>query len=354
MDKEQLQSAHPDVTLLEQENLPGIRTYLQERAWIRTDEELIRVEKAGEGNMNLALRVFTGRRTFIIKQSRPWVEKYPHIAAPWDRVIREARFYELIKDFPEVAGSMPGLIGIDPLSRVMACEDLGEAGDFTDIYGDKSLSVEEIDSLATWLSALHRLNFEPNVRSGLTNRDMRLLNHEHIFRLTLERENGLDLDAITSGLQAVADKLINDSAYVAKVRDLGKFYLADGPTLLHGDYFPGSWLRTMAGLRIIDPEFCFFGGAEFDTGVNLAHLHLSNQSSQSIERFQQSYRPPDAFASELALSLAGVEIMRRIIGVAQLPLPYGVEKKSELLKTSRQLVLYPEKTSWARPHAARE
>ncbi len=354
MNKEQLLSAHPDVRLLEPENLPGISAYLQERAWIGSDEKLTRIEKAGEGNMNLALRVFTGRRTFIIKQSRPWVEKYPHIAAPWDRVIREARFYELIKDFPEVAGAMPALIGIDPLSRVMACEDLGEAGDFTDIYGDKNLSVGEIDSLAAWLSALHRLNFELNIRSGLTNRDMRLLNHEHIFHFPLERENGLDLDTITSGLRAAADKLIDDTAYVAKARDLGKFYLADGPTLLHGDYFPGSWLRTDSGLRIIDPEFCFFGGAEFDAGVILAHLHLSNQSIQSIERFQQSYQPPDAFAIELALGLAGVEIMRRIIGVAQLPLSYGLKRKTQLLETSRQLVVDPEKTSWALPHVPRE
>ncbi len=347
MDKEQLQSAHPDVTLLEPENPAEISAYLQGQAWIDSDEELTRVEKAGEGNMNLALRVFVGRRTFIIKQSRPWVEKYPHIAAPWDRVISEARFYELIMDFPEVAGAMPALIGLDPLARVMACEDLGEAGDFTDIYGDKILSASEIDSLAAWLSALHGLNFAPSVRSGLTNRDMRLLNHEHIFHLPLERDNGLDLDAITLGLRAVADKLINDSAYVAKVRDLGKFYLADGPILLHGDYFPGSWLRTEAGLRIIDPEFCFFGGAEFDAGVILAHLLLSNQNSQSIERFQRAYQSPDAFANELALRLAGVEIMRRIIGVAQLPLPYGLEKKSELLESSRQLVLEPGKTTWA-------
>ena len=348
MDKEQLQSAHPDVILLEPENPAAISAYLRERGWIGSDEILTRVVKAGEGNMNLALRVFVDRRTFIIKQSRPWVVKYPQIEAPWDRVISEARFYELIKDFPEVAGAMPALIGLDPLARVMACEDLGEAGDFTDIYGDKSLSDGEIDSLAAWLSALHGLSFEPGVRSGLTNRDMRLLNHEHIFHLPLERDNGLDLNAITPGLRAVADELINDLAYVAKVRDLGKFYLADGPTLLHGDYFPGSWLRTEAGPRIIDPEFCFFGGAEFDAGVIMAHLLLSNQSTQIIERFQRSYQPPGAFNTQLAMSLAGVEIMRRIIGVAQLPLPYGLEKKSELLEISRQLVIEPDKTAWVR------
>ena len=345
MDKDQLLNAHPDVTLLEQDNMVGLQAFLRERAWIDPDENLISVDIAGEGNMNLTLRVTSESSTFIIKQSFPWVQKFPNIAAPWDRIISEANFYDMIKDFPEVSDAMPALIGIDPLSRVMACEDLGKAGDFTDVYGDRDLIAEEIDSLAFWLSSLHGLNFDASLRADLTNRDMRILNHEHIFHIPLERDNEIDLDSITPGLKAASEKLIDDNAYVEKVRDLGKFYLADGPTLLHGDYFPGSWLRTDFGLRIIDPEFCFFGGAEFDVGVLLAHLLISNQGSQSIERFQQTYRPPDAFVSELALGLAGVEIMRRLIGVAQLPLSYGLDEKSELLETSRQLVLGPGKSS---------
>jgi len=38
---------------------------------------------------------------------------------------------------------------------------------------------------------------------------------------------------------------------------------------------------------------------------------------------------------------AGVEIMRRLIGVAQLPLECGIERKGALLRLSRDLVLGP-------------
>jgi 5-methylthioribose kinase len=41
----------------------------------------------------------------------------------------------------------------------------------------------------------------------------------------------------------------------------------------------------------------------------------------------------------LVLGFAGVEIMRRLIGVAQLPLPYGLDVKSRLLALSAHLVL---------------
>lgn len=39
------------------------------------------------------------------------------------------------------------------------------------------------------------------------------------------------------------------------------------------------------------------------------------------------------------LAFAGVEIMRRLIGVAQLPVRYGIEEKRRLLDLSRKLVL---------------
>ena len=36
--------------------------------------------RAGDGNMNCTVRVTTGTGTLIVKQSRPWVEKYPRFA----------------------------------------------------------------------------------------------------------------------------------------------------------------------------------------------------------------------------------------------------------------------------------
>ena len=45
----------------------------------------------------------------------------------------------------------------------------------------------------------------------------------------------------------------------------------------------------------------------------------------------------------LVLGFAGVEVMRRLIGVAQLPLTYGLDVKRRLLDVSRCLVLTPDR-----------
>jgi len=311
-------------------DLCSMANYLRGRNWIEIDEHISSASKAGEGNMNYTLRVQTTKRSFIVKQARPWVEKYPHIPAPSDRALMEAQFYSAIQADEELARCMPRLIGSDPEARILILEDLGASPDFTSIYSDASISSSELDSLTSFLTRLHSRFRDRNCAAGFENREMRKLNHEHIFEFPLRPENGLDLDAITPGLAAAARTLQQDGTYRARVSALGELYLGPGQCLIHGDYFPGSWLRTSDGVKIIDPEFCFFGLPEFELGVMIAHLHLA--------------RCPDSLASpsingNLIRSFAGVEIMRRLIGVAQLPLPYGLEEKQRLLELSQRMVL---------------
>ena len=92
-----------------------------------------------------------------------------------------------------------------------------------------------------------------------------------MFALPLREANGLDLDAYTTtpGLEAAVAPLRADAAYGQAVAALGERYLlGEGESLLHGDFFPGSFLQTAAGVRVIDPEFCFCGDAELDLGVS--------------------------------------------------------------------------------------
>ncbi len=335
--KEEFQKQHPNVYFLMADDLPELTRHLQSQGWLTPTEQIRSATKAGEGNMNFTLRVKTNERSFILKQSRPWVEKYPQLAAPWDRTLVEGRFYEVIGSIPAVASGMPKLIGLDKTSRLIALEDLGEALDFTALYRGEALAQAELQELMKWLSHLHRLFTASEFMEEFANREMRELNHQHIFDLPLRHENGIELDAITPGLAAVASFLKTDVPYVEAVRELGALYLTDGDSLLHGDFFPGSWLKTAAGVRVIDPEFCFFGPREFDLGVMMAHLHLAHQSAGLIKFALKCYT--QSFDEKLMWKFAGVEIMRRLIGVAQLPIEDGLLEKTKLLELSHEFVI---------------
>ena len=348
--KADFQSLHPGVYFLDAADPSALSAYLTEGGRLGPDEALISAEKAGEGNMNCTVRVRTSSGSFILKQSRPWLEKYPQISAPFDRALVEARFYHLVSSNEAVASQMPRLLWVDEQARTLALEDLGMASDFFPLYARRiTLSDTVLAALVGYLATLHQLAPERvEDRKRFTNHDMRALNHEHMFALPLREPNGLDLDAYTGtpGLTAAAASLKADAAYGQAVAALGERYLhGEGESLLHGDFFPGSFLQTGTGVRVIDPEFCFCGDAELDLGVLAAHLLLAGEPAVCAESILSLYHSAGgSFSPALVRQYAGVEIMRRLIGVAQIPtLKADLARKTDLLALSRQLVLAPER-----------
>ena len=91
-------------------------------------------------------------------------------------------------------------------------------------------------------------------------------------------------------------------------------------------------------LRVIDPEFSFCGNPEFDIGVFYAHLLLSRHEDDTASFWLQVALEDTPHSEPLVLQFAGVEIMRRILGVAQLPASLSLETKQHLLERSREMV----------------
>lgn len=283
--------------------------------------------------MNFTIRVITNQRSFILKQSRPYVEKYPQVPAPADRVLREGEFYRLTAHIPELAARTPKLLGIDQAQSIIQLEDLGVGSDFTDIYsGNKNLTIEEVTELVDFASSLHDSFQDFPSEKRITNRDMRKLNHEHIFHYPFLRQNGMNLDQVLPGLEKSAAVYRQDAILKQRIEGLGELYLADGPGLLHGDFFPGSWLQTPQGIRIIDPEFCFFGPREFDLGVMLAHLQLSAQPNEIQVYALVYYLQKSRVDQVLVKKFAAVEVLRRLIGLAQLPLSLNIQERISLMR----------------------
>ncbi len=312
--------------------------YLKKQQWIHSGEQVEDVTKAGEGNMNFVARIHTNMRTMIFKQSRPWVEKYPQFEAPIERIESEITFYESIERHPEIKAGMPTLLAFDKPGKSALFEDLGKVEDYASMYDSTLPPAEELRALIQWVSSLHNASFPEALKETLSNLAMRKLNHAHLFDIPLQPNNGLALDDINPGLHQEATKLQQNEDYKSIVHSLGETYLDQGNTLLHGDYYPGSWVRTPEGPRVIDPEFAFFGPAEYDIGVCIGHLLMAGYEASNIQDIMSSYERPINFDDFLAHQFAGMEIMRRLIGVAQLPLTRNIDEKRVLLEYSRQLV----------------
>jgi len=65
-----------------------LNNYLKNRInFLKKNEVLIDKEIPGEGNMNIVIRLITNQRSFILKQSRSFVVKYPKLSAPLNRLM---------------------------------------------------------------------------------------------------------------------------------------------------------------------------------------------------------------------------------------------------------------------------
>lgn len=314
--------------------------YLKKRSWLAPDEAVLVVEKPGEGNMNFVQRVKTQKQSLIVKQARPWVEKFPQLDAPLERIQVESEFYGLVQRDVFLASFTPRLLDWDAVNYIMIIEDLGIGADFSRIYKKgNSIAAEELEALTSFVSHLHNQQFTPDQTAAFpTNQALKQLNHEHIFYFPYLEENGFDLNSIQPGLQDLAMTYKRDATLKSSIREIGNLYLGAGPILIHGDYYPGSWLKVESGVRIIDPEFGFFGLPEFDLGVMVAHLKMAQTPAEQIEQVLSAYQPPTVFNPKLRQAFTGVEILRRIIGLAQLPLDLSLEEKRSLLEEAKELV----------------
>ena len=319
----------------------ALQTYLRANNWLGEDEDIVSVEKPGEGNMNVVARIVTPAKSIIVKQARDFVQKYPDIPAPIDRIEVESKFYELVSHVDPIGNYMPELLGYDADNYVMAMEDLGEGADYLSLYQKEgNVSNELIKTATGYLSALHNYRFPESVISGFPdNLALRKLNHEHLFVYPLMNENGFDLDDIQPGLQAVAMRYKTDTQLNSQMQILGDTYLSSGSVLLHGDYYPGSWLNVNGEFKVIDPEFCFFGKPEYDLGVMIAHLKMAQATDSQINAVWKDYLQPTYFSEKLANQFIGMELIRRIIGLAQLPLELTLDEKKNLLEEARELVV---------------
>ena len=308
-----------------------IAAYLRQEIPFLDKGELIKHKGiAGEGNMNVVLRLQTQKRSFILKQSRPYVQKYPELAAPLERIGVEERFYAQMQNHP----FFPKVLQYVQKDHLLLLEDLGKCEDLTSIYSEASLSDTLLNDLVSAIAHIHQC---PAPGDYPLNISLRKLNHQHIFVLPYALDNGFPLDNVQKGLEELALPYKGDALLKKKIARLGDQYLLEGNTLLHGDYYPGSWMRSDKKLYIIDPEFSFVGFKEFDLGVMAAHLLLATANPDYLSRVCTLY--PTALNEDRVRQLAGVEMLRRLIGLAQLPLQRSLQKKEVLLSLAKDFVM---------------
>jgi 5-methylthioribose kinase len=306
-------------------NLPD---YLRKLGLLGSGEAAV-VEPAGDGNINWVRRVRAsagrqGARSWVVKQARPALERFPEYRVSTDRILYEQRWFELAGRFDE-EGVLPAVLGFDAEARVLILEDLGDAERLDRALERGADASAAAARLAALLGRLHAATRDPGWANAVANDAMRRLHGDHIFLLPL-RPNDFPLPPAVA---ARARVLQGDAELVRAADSAYARYLEPRGALLHGDVQAGNVLLARAGAKLLDAEIAHVGDPAFDLGTLCAHLVLPalargelEQALPALEAAADAYaraHGPGAPPFADAARYAGLELLRRSAGAARVP-----------------------------------
>ena len=322
-------------------NLPD---YLRELGLAGPDEE-IAVEKAGDGNINWVRRArLADGRSWIVKQARPALERFPEYRVSTERIVFEARYFELARRLHD-GGICPEILHFNERERVLILEDLGDAErlDQRLVRGWDARGVAS--SLGGFLGAVHAATGDPALAARFGNDAMRRLHGDHIFALPFAPNDFPLQPAVAERARTLQAEGFRSHAAAAYAR-----YLEPHGALLHGDVQAGNVLLPPGGPKLLDAEIAHVGDPAFDLGTLVAHLMLPGVAAGDLSRTLpavgeawSAYRAGsrDGPRFEEVARYAGLEMLRRTVGAARVPAVEGVDASLAVIESGERWVRHP-------------
>lgn len=328
-----------------------------------TDEGLL-AEDLADGNVNLVFRVSApSGRSVIVKQSLPWARKYPDFKLPLDRAVREHGILQsYVEHCPEF---VPEVYHFDPVMFVCIMEDLRAHV----ILRTGLQAQQHYPKLAEHLASFLAKSLFYSSDLALLSADKKAQVPRFINPVLVKAQEDVCFtqplqqhahNHCHPALETLAAELRANQALYAAVLRMKRLYMTSAEALLHGDLHTGSLLVTATETRVFDPEFGFYGPMAYDLGCVVAHLYIGHVCQpvfarradvpvdagmnlrELIEQIWRGFRDqftelattkavPGEWASERyihdyldellqdTLSFAGVELIRRTIGLAHAP-----------------------------------
>ncbi len=333
----------PEPAALAEADLGG---YLERRGLLPRGAT-VTVTAAGDGNINWVRRVRArDGRSWIVKQARARLERFPEYQAPTERIACEARWLAIASAVDE-EGLCPRVHDFDEAGRVLVLEDLGDAERLDRTLARGGPVERTVAAVARLLGRVHRATERTGPAERFANEEMRRLHGDHIFHLPL-RPNDFPLPA---PLRARARELWRDRELVGAADRAYARYLESAACLVHADPQPGNVLLAARGPVLLDAEISHWGDPAFDVGVLLAHVLLAGvmrrerrRAARTAAAIWEAYdaAAPGAVAFPDAARYAGLEMLRRTIGAARSPLLEGRDDAAAAaLERARALVCAP-------------
>ena len=282
-----------------------VKTYLVEQLRLFSHDDPLDAEEIGDGNINYVFRVrsLISGKSIIVKQADRLLRSS---GRPLD-ITRSRREADALRIYAALTPQfIPRIYAYDDTMSIICMEDISYCGNLRkELMAGRPLPANFAENAASFLAnavfATSDLFLSPEEKkervSAFINPELCAISETLVF--SEPYCNGKNRNRITPGNENFIQKtLYNDEALKAEVASLRETFMNKAEALIHGDLHTGSiFIGSSAGIpidtnttpdrnatsepctescmKIIDPEFAFYGPIGYDLGNIIAHLYCA-------------------------------------------------------------------------------
>ena len=363
-------------------NKQTVREYCIDYLNFFDKEDELEAYEIGDGNINYVFKVIGKKsgKSIVIKQADKFLRSS---GRPLD-LYRNKIEAEILSIEGELApGYVPKIYDYNENMFALSMEDISEyrnlrkellSGNMYNYFAENIATFLAKTLLPTTDLVMDRHKKKERVKL-FTNVELCDISEDLVFTEPYYNYKGRNI--ITKGNEEFVEKyLYNDEQLKAEVGSLRNGFMNNAQALIHGDLHSGSIFINENGLKVIDPEFAFYGPMGYDIGnvignlffalVNKVCIDSSNiifiewikkaiidTFDLTFEKISDEYENMVEFplynkifkeeylSSVVAdsVGLAGTEIVRRTVGDSKVAEVSQVEDNDTRIKLDRILTL---------------
>ena len=278
-----------------------VKAYLVEQLKLFSADEPLDAEEIGDGNINYVFRVrsLISGKSIIVKQADRLLRSS---GRPLD-ITRSRREADALRIYAALTPQfIPRIYAYDNTMSAICMEDISYCGNLRkELMAGRPLPANFAENAASFLAdavfATSDLFLSPEEKkkrvSAFINPELCAISETLVF--SEPYCNGKNRNRITPGNESFIQKMLyNDEALKAEVASLREIFMNKAEALIHGDLHTGSiFIGSSAGIpidtnttpdrnatsepcmKIIDPEFAFYGPIGYDLGNIIANLYCA-------------------------------------------------------------------------------
>lgn len=262
-------------------NVETVKCYVRDKLQYFNQDEDIEAIEIGDGNINYVFKVWNPKtnKSIIIKQADKFLRSS---GRPLDVYRNKIEAEVLKKEGALAPGYVPHVYAYDVSMCILAMEDISEYENMRHALMEGKTFEHFASDIAAFLAFTLLPTTDLVMNQGEKKDNVKVFSNKELCDITEDlvlcepyyNYKGRNI-VIDENKAFVQEFLYDNDLLKANVGELRETFMNHAQALVHGDLHTGSIFIHEKGIKVIDPEFAFYGPIGYDIGNVIGNLFFA-------------------------------------------------------------------------------